>query len=134
MYSPNSKYFQIPEVEIIRPARKTLPYTVIPIGDKAALLQWRAEQKMLAESRETRLKPIREARRATAIDMIQNQNAPIKLTEQDKAELAHRKARTETPKSSPVTTQYVMEEPIKPSIAERLKGAIASLWRSAFPE
>lgn len=134
MYSPNSKYFQIPEVDFISPTKKALPYSIIPIGDRQALLAWRKDQKMRAEARDSYLKPIREATRQRAISMVANQNADVSLTALDKAEIAHSKARTTIEAYMPQPKYLFDLEAPRASIGQRIKGALSDLWRAAFPD
>lgn len=134
MYSPNSKNFQVPDIAIIRPAKKALPYSIIPIGGAKELAQWKKDQVMLAEARDLYLKPIREATRLRAISMVANQNADTTLDAVALAELAHIKARDS--KASPVTQTHPKYEVMEtsPSLKAKIWTSLSNLWKAAFPE
>lgn len=134
MYSPNSKYFQLPEIAIIRPDKKALPYTIIPIGGQEDLKRWKMEQALIAEAREIRLKPVREARRAKAIDMVANQNANTTLSKAELDEVAYKKLRAEGPKISVAPPVKLNINTQNPSVGAKAKQLFKDFWKAAFPE
>lgn len=136
MYSPNSKYWQIPDVAIVRPAKKALPYTITTIGDAKALAAWKKDQAMLAEARDLYLKPIREATRLRAAAMVANQNADTSLDAVSKAEIEHRQVRKGATLGKVDYTSAVIPEALQkdPNFMEALQSAVKRFWKSAFPD
>lgn len=127
------KKFIVPDLVLTAPAKKALPYTIIPIGNKEELLAWRKDQALLVEARESYLKPIRAATRARAISMIENQNADVKPDEISLMELEHVKARegkVSYKASSVPVTELSIPTP-KVTLMGVFKRSIARLWKSA---
>lgn len=127
----NNKNFQIPEIAIVRGAKKALPYSILPIGNKEALVQWRKDQALMAEARDLYLKPIRQATRDRVVALVANQSANTSPDALGLAESAHLKVRsTPTPKSTP-KAPYEAPEPLKLPLGERVKNAVISIFRNA---
>jgi len=103
--------FQVPEYSINQ-QKKALPYSIIPIGGKADLIQWRKDQEIKSLARDAYMKPIREATRARVISMVANQNALEVLNPK--------------PEPTPVTAP--------PTLSEKVKGFFLDILNSAFGE
>lgn len=127
----SSKLMLIPDTSLIQPHKKEVPYTIIPIGGPEELKAWRKEQAILAEARETLLKPIREATRARAVSMVANQNADTTPDTVSLAEKEHLQARNAKPaQTAPKFTWVAPEEP-KKTLSDKLKDILSGVWKSA---
>lgn len=140
MFGPNSKNFQLPEIEIVRPARKAVPYTIIPIGGKDEVVKWRKEQAILAEASNLKLISLRSATRDKVVGMVERQDGKLEL---DKTELDYVKSRRS---NKDVVTKNTWKDPSElkdladflpkdsPTLKEKIESAVAKLFKSAFPD
>ncbi len=128
----NFKHMQVPDFDMREPMKKAVPYSIIPIGDKEALLAWRKDQALLAEARDAYLKPIRQATRDRVVAMVANQNADITPDQVSLAEAKHLQARskkslkTDLPPTPEPSPRAFVES--RGGVSEVIKGALAALW------
>ena len=134
MYLNLKNFNNIPELR--EPDRKKTPYTITIIGGPADLVAWKANQELLAEARDSYLKPIREASRLRAIAGVESQSLE---PEYDKAAKDEINYRTEvrpgiTSKVGSITSKVVNHAaPLdSPSVLTRLNYWCAKLWKNAF--
>lgn len=129
------KNWQIPEMAEVQGAKKALPYTIIPIGNKEDLLKWRKDQALMAEARDAYLRPIRQATRDRVVALVANQNAITAPDEVSKAELTHLKARTTKQAYKPHhEAPRASNEVPRKGLWASAKDLVAGIWRNAFPD
>jgi len=117
---------------IVRKAEKLLPYTVIPVGDKAAYRAWKplhAKKEALYDQKNIEL---RELRRQQAILMVQEQLSTVSLTKQEKAEIQYQYKRNKKVISEVRQYLKLEEPPVIVPLKTKIIAWFSRVWEAAF--
>jgi hypothetical protein len=125
--------FAVPDAPeaFVTPAKKTLPYTITPIGGPEDLKRWKKEQEVLLAARAIANAKAYAARRITAIKMVEEQNSTLQLTDAEREEIKLRpkgKLAVNAPIRHSEPSQALQDIPTAKSFKERALEAIRKLW------